>query len=178
MKIRSLLALPAGVVLLNLERQEDGRGSLVEVFRNEWSTGIAPVQWNYVNSAANVLRGVHLHLVHSDYLVILEGSMLVGLADFRKHSETSGFSTIVTLSQIGTNAILIPPGVAHGFYFSEQSHHIYGVSHVWDLADELGCQWNDPGLKLDWPCTSPMLSKRDASLPSLEHLLRAASDEL
>ena len=36
----------------------DARGSLTELFRDEWGTGIQPVQWNASHSAPNVLRGV------------------------------------------------------------------------------------------------------------------------
>ena len=171
-------SLPCGVILKKLKKLKDDRGSLMEIFRTEWSYGIEPVQWNFVKSAAQVLRGVHLHLVHSDYLVLLEGSITIGLADLRKHSPTAGRSAIVPLDEGSENAIVIPPGVAHGFYFPDQSYHVYGVSHTWDLADELGCQWNDPGLKLDWQCTTPILSERDASLPSLDQLLKELPDGL
>jgi dTDP-4-dehydrorhamnose 3,5-epimerase len=171
-------SLPFGIVLTHLKKLTDDRGSLMEIFRTEWGIGVEPVQWNFVKSAARVLRGVHLHLVHSDYLVLLEGLITIGLADLRKCSPTTGTSAIVQLDEYGYNAIMVPPGVAHGFYFPQPSYHVYGVSHTWDLADELGCRWNDPGLKLDWPCTSPILSERDASLPILDQLIKELTDEL
>ena len=44
-----------------------------QVFRREWQPGIHPVQWNAVQSEANVLRGVHVHVVQEDYFVLLKG---------------------------------------------------------------------------------------------------------
>ena len=67
-------------------------------------------------------------------------------------------------------AIRIPPGVAHGFYFTRTLLHLYGVSHYWNLADELGCHSADPK-PLDWPVREPHLSQRDASAGSLRELV-------
>lgn len=42
--------LPAGTLLRPLEAREDERGAFTELFRAEWATGVAPVQWNAVRS--------------------------------------------------------------------------------------------------------------------------------
>lgn len=70
-----------------------------------------------------------------------------------------------------SRAVVIPPGVAHGFYFPVPSIHIYSVTEYWDPADELGCQWSDPELGIPWDVRNPQISPRDAALPSLEALL-------
>ena len=70
------------------------------------------------------------------------------------------------------SALLIPPGVAHGFYFHEPSLHVYAVSEYWEPADELGCHWADDGLGLRWPDPAPLISERDAALPPLSELKR------
>ena len=67
-------------------------------------------------------------------------------------------------------AITIPPGVAHGFCFSESSIFLYGVSSYWDPADELGCAWNDPAVGIEWPTREPILSARDAQAGSLKDM--------
>ena len=72
-------ALPAGCAIHDLTTHSDERGALTEIFRKEWRTRIDPVQWNFVNSAPNVLRGVHVHVLHADYLVCTGGSMLLAL---------------------------------------------------------------------------------------------------
>jgi dTDP-4-dehydrorhamnose 3,5-epimerase len=60
-----------GVERIHLESRVDAGGVFTQVFHREWRLGIHPVQWNAVQSEANVLRGVHVHVVHGDYFVLL-----------------------------------------------------------------------------------------------------------
>lgn len=165
--------LPLGVSLRSLQTHHDQRGSLTEVFRASWRTGIDAVQWNYVESARAVLRGVHVHIKHSDYLILLTGHATFGLRDLRQGSTTEGLTALIEMHGSAPHALTIPPGVAHGFYFHEPSTHIYGVSEFWDQHDELGCHWADPELKIKWPNASPVISARDAELPSLQVLIES-----
>lgn len=160
-----------GVRLRPLTMNQDPRGVLTEIFRSEWDTGIQPVQWNSVESSRNVLRGVHAHIRHHDYLVLLRGSAWIGLRDLRRGSPTEGLATKVAMSADRLQSIMIPPGVAHGFYFLEDSLHIYSVSTYWSLDDELGCHWADPALEIPWEISNAELSERDASAPPLRDLL-------
>jgi dTDP-4-dehydrorhamnose 3,5-epimerase len=66
--------------------------------------------------------------------------------------------------------LIVPPGVAHGFYFFEPSIHIYGVSEYWNEADELGCHYADSDLGFIWPDKHPKISDRDAELPRLSSI--------
>jgi len=166
------VALPHGVTLRALSTHRDRRGSLTELFRAEWEMGAPPAQWNYVESEARVLRGVHAHFRHSDYLFLLRGRSTIGLHDLREGSPTEGLSALVELRGEELSALYIPPGVAHGFYMHEPSIHVYAVSEYWDPADELGCHWADPGLGLRWPDESPLISERDAGLSTLDELKR------
>lgn len=163
--------LPAGVALRPLHPQPDERGVFAEIFRESWQTGVAPVQWNAVSSAAGVLRGVHVHLIHADYFLLLQGRASIGLRDLRRGSPTEGLAALVELRGTELAALTIPPGVAHGFFFHEPSLHIYAVSDYWNSADELGCYWADPALEIPWPMASASISARDAALPSLNELL-------
>jgi dTDP-4-dehydrorhamnose 3,5-epimerase len=134
---RRIVQLPAGVVLTNLAMHPDERGVFTEVFRNQWDTGVDPVQWNVVSSNNGVLCGVHLHPSHDDYLLILWGRATVGLQDLRRSSDTYGLAATAELSDDELRAIAIP----HGFLLHESSIHLYAVSHYWDTADELACFW-------------------------------------
>jgi dTDP-4-dehydrorhamnose 3,5-epimerase len=165
-------------MLHDLEPHGDSRGTFTELFRASWETGVAPVQWNAVRSKANVLRGVHAHHRHSDYLTLLSGRAAVGLYDLRDGSPTYGAASLLVLSAGEPVGLVIPPGVAHGFYLYEPSLHVYAVSHEWALDDELGCRWDDPELRIPWPCTAPRLSARDAALGSLASLGTAVNAEL
>ena len=164
-------ALPIGVSCRTLTRHDDSRGWFAELFRDEWDTGYKPVQWNLALSNARTLRGMHLHLIHWDYLVVPSGSMLLNLKDLRAQSPTRGLVAAVTLNQSPLTSWIIPPGVAHGFYFPEPSMHVYSVSEYWCLADELGCRWDDPDLGVTWPDRVPTLSERDRNAPSYAELM-------
>lgn len=168
----AVTTLPHGVALHPFTVHADERGTLSEIFRDEWPTGVRPLQWNFVRSAPGVLRGVHLHVHHTDYLIVLEGCATIGLVDLRPGSPTERLATTVDLVGSEPRAIVIPPGVAHGFYFDVPSLHLYAVDHYWSPADELGCRYDDPGLGLRWPATPKLVSERDRALPPLDDLLR------
>lgn len=160
-------SLPHDLRLTPLEPHEDDRGTFIELYRQEWETGVEPIQWNAVHSEAGVLRGVHVHPRHDDYLTIVRGRATVGLRDLRRGSPTGGATACVELSEERPTAISIPHGVAHGFYFHERSTHVYAVSHYWDMTDELGCRWDDPALEIPWPQQGAHVSPRDEALPPL-----------
>ena len=162
--------LPAGVHLRELVPHGDDRGVFTELFRDSWELEVAPVQWNVVRTGANVLRGVHVHHRHADYLTLVAGRATIGLSDLREESPTDGLGAVVMLDADAPAALVIPPGVAHGFYFAEPSIHVYAVSHEWDPSDELGCRWDDPELEIAWPCDSPLISTRDAALGPVSDL--------
>ncbi|MBI2690332.1 MAG: dTDP-4-dehydrorhamnose 3,5-epimerase family protein [Solirubrobacterales bacterium] len=164
-------ALPDGVELHALEPHHDERGVFTELFRDEWNSATEPVQWNVVRSVAGVLRGVHVHVTHHDYLVVVDGSMVLGLCDLRPQSPSHGAALTLELRSDEPQAVAIPPGVAHGFYFPEASIHVYAVSHYWDLADELGCRWDDPDLAIPWSHQEATIAPRDAQLPPLSELV-------
>lgn len=153
--------LPEGVVIRALTRHADSRGSLTEIYRASWSMGCEPLQINAMSSVAGTLRGVHVHVRHADHLALIAGRMLLGLHDLRGESATRGLSWLTEIDAERPQAVVIPVGVAHGFYFPVASVLVYGVSHYWNSADELGCQWDAAELNLAWPTRAPILSQRD-----------------
>jgi dTDP-4-dehydrorhamnose 3,5-epimerase len=171
----SELNLPVGVEVHELTAHRDDRGVFTELFREEWNTAAEPIQWNSVRSNAGVLRGVHVHLVHDDYLTMAHGRMTLGLCDLRPGSETYRQALTLDLDSESPRAVAIPHGVAHGFYFEEDSIHVYAVSHYWSLDDELGCRWDDSGLAIPWTHEEAHISQRDADLQSLDQLIEQLS---
>ena len=163
--------LPVGVQLRPLTMHADDRGVFTEVFRRDWDTGIDPVQWNLVRSQAGVLRGVHVHPRHTDYLMIVAGVATIGLRDLRNGSPTEGIAATLTVDGERLAGLTIPPGVAHGFLFHEPVLHVYAVSEYWDTDDELACHWSDPGLGIEWPMAPSAVSPRDATAGSLSEML-------
>lgn len=163
-------ALPDGVVVYELEGNADDRGVFTELFREEWTESVRPIQWNAVRSNPGVLRGVHVHPRHSDYLTLASGRMTLGLCDLRPESSTYKSALTLEVDAADPKAVEIPPGVAHGFYFPQESIHVYAVSHYWDMADELGCRWDDPALGIPWAHSEAQISVRDQQLQSLSEL--------
>ena len=160
-----------GVLAIRLDMHQDARGAFTEVFRRQWVEHIDPIQWNVVCSRSGVMRGMHVHIRHADYFLLISGRVLVGLFDMRRGSRTERHSSVTELCDDDPTALWIPPGVAHGFYFPETSTHLYSMTDYWNPAEEMGCHWQDPDLKLDWRIDrEPIVSPRDADLGSLKAL--------
>ncbi len=100
--------LPAGVSLHRLQAHPDERGQFTELFRREWELEVDPVQWNIVRSEAGVLRGVHVHPRHDDYLTIVSGRAAIGLRDLRRESPTADRVAVVELSGARADGDLDP----------------------------------------------------------------------
>jgi dTDP-4-dehydrorhamnose 3,5-epimerase len=155
--------LPEGVIVRTLTRHSDHRGVLSEMYRADWTPSGAFLQWNLVHSNGNVLRGVHVHPRHSDYLMVLSGKMLLGLHDLRPDDPLARRRGLMALTGDAPTTVYIPPGVCHGFWFPEPTTYVYGLSTGWCMKEELGCRYDDPALGLDWPTTTPLLSPRDTA---------------
>jgi dTDP-4-dehydrorhamnose 3,5-epimerase len=148
--------LPHGVRKLALNRIEDTRGSLMEAYRAEWFTADSlAVQWNVSISRPGTFRGFHVHDKHHDILYVISGQLHLGLQDMRPWSPSYELAALTTLDADDPALILIPPGVAHGFWFDHETSHIYGLTTYWTSLDELMCHWNDSGVKVPWPFITP-----------------------
>jgi dTDP-4-dehydrorhamnose 3,5-epimerase len=162
-----------GVRLHPLTGQPDHRGTLTEIFRESWSTGIEVEGWEMLSTEPEALWGVHLHAWSDRYLVLLQGRATAGLCDLRGRPLGPRGSTVVELSGEARLALIIPRGIAHGLYFHEPSVLVIAASRGRRPGDGLGCAWNDPGLQIPWPSTHARLSPRDAALPPLADLQQA-----
>lgn len=172
-----LPTLPDGVVLRPLASVGDDRGEVLEVFRDDWTLAARPPQWTVFANCAGALRGVHVHRAHDDYLVVLRGVVFLGMRDLRSESRTAWRSAGLELRGAQPTAVVIPHGVAHGLLSLSAATFLLGTSHTYDPSDDLGCHWRDPELEVDWPAVAPILSPRDAALPSLRELLAVLAAE-
>ncbi len=159
------------MVALELTAHPDDRGSVTEVFRQSWLKRERPmVQANLSISRPGVLRGLHFHREQSDYWCAAAGTAFVGLYDLRRGSPTEGTKQELGLGgQVG-RALLIPPGVAHGFYAESDLSLVYLVDAYYTGQDEFGLAWDDPDVGIDWPTRDPVLSERDRGHPRLGDL--------
>jgi dTDP-4-dehydrorhamnose 3,5-epimerase len=167
----SACAIP-GVLRISLPGGTDHRGSFNEIFRLEWFRGVfgGEMQVNCSISEQGVLRGLHFHLGQTDLWYPCTGRIRAALADARPGSPAFGTTTLLDMEGGSSTALLIPPGVAHGFLALERSCLIYVVNSYYDGMDELGIAWDDPDLGIDWGCSNPLLSERDRSNPSFRSL--------
>jgi dTDP-4-dehydrorhamnose 3,5-epimerase len=163
--------LPKGLRVTPLDTHADERGALTEVFRRSWEGGPWPAQWNVTSSEPGVLRGVHLHLHHWDYVVVVDGRVDVGVRDVRRGSPTEGLTALIGLDGKDLTALTIPPGILHGFHALDRSTVLYGLSEEWEIEDDLACRWDDVGIP--WRTEAPTLSARDTDAPPLRDLLTA-----
>lgn len=157
-----------------LTQHADNRGVLAEIYRADWTPSDPFLQWNLVQSNGNVLRGVHVHPRHCDYLLVLSGSMLLGLHDLRPDDPALRKSTMIRLSGDTPTTAYIPAGVCHGFWFEGPTTYLYGLSTGWSMTEEHGCRYDDPALGLDWPVQDPLLSPCDLAPPLDYAQMRAA----
>lgn len=175
-------AYPAGStpLLIRSVRHEDARGwfSEVHVPARLVAAGLTMpfVQDNQSWSrAAGTIRGLHFQrppAAQAKLVSCLVGSIQDIIVDIRAGSPTFGRSISIELSDDGTQ-LYVPEGFAHGFMTRTNTALVaYKVSRAYDPVAEGGIAWNDPALALDWalPASGPVLSPKDAALPSLAML--------
>ncbi len=159
------------LIVAQLVTNYDDRGSFTEVFRSAWFDFSQPIQWNIVNSNPGTFRGFHVHKLHADYLTIANGECRFFLKDLRKDSSTFLQEEEIIIKAEQMQGIYIPPGVAHAFYFPVPSIHVYSVTEYWNLADELGFNFQESQLGFNLQQYQLKVSLRDESLGSLDSLL-------
>jgi dTDP-4-dehydrorhamnose 3,5-epimerase len=170
-----------GVLELHPRVFRDARGFFLETFHLEkfLEFGIVEtfVQDNHSCSQKGTLRGLHYQLHHPQAKLcrVVEGEALDVVLDVREGSPHFGKWTSVLLSAERQNQIYIPAGFAHGFLaLTDAVHFLYKCSDYYHPEDECGVLWSDPDLKISWCIESPIVSEKDAQLPSLATIPREA----
>jgi dTDP-4-dehydrorhamnose 3,5-epimerase len=104
-----------GVIIKNLERYDDERGWLTEIFRQD-ELAFTPLM-SYVSlTNPGVVRGPHEHVYQSDCFVFLgPGTFRLFLWDRREKSETYGNSLEIEVGENNPTLVIVPPGVVHGY---------------------------------------------------------------
>lgn len=106
-----------GVLFRPLTRRTDARGWLMELFRqDEWEPACHPVMAYISQTEPGQSRGPHEHVDQMDILVFPgPGDFLLQMWDARPPSATHGRQHRVVVGQSNPQAVLIPPGVVHGY---------------------------------------------------------------
>ena len=171
-----------GVLLIEPDVFRDPRGYFLETFnqRRYREAGIdcAFVQDNQSRSLRGTLRGMHAQLKKPQGKLVraVEGEIFDVAVDLRPRSPTFGKWTGTKLSGETFRQMFVPPGFAHGFcVLSESAVVAYSCTDFYDRADEIGFRWNDPAVGIAWPIEAPLLSDKDAALPTLAELRQRLS---
>ena len=132
------------------------------------------VQENQSFSKKGVVRG--LHFQHPPYaqaklVTALTGKVLDVVVDLRPTSKTFKQTYYCLLESSKRNMLLVPEGFAHGFSALEDSIFFYKCSNVYNRESEAGIRWDDPELKIEWRVENPIISRKDAELPTFAALL-------
>ncbi len=162
-----------GVQLIDLKPNQDPRGAVTEIYRKSWTAERQAVQLNHSFAKGGTLRGLHTHLRQWDYIVNIRGGMRFALVDFREKSPTFMATVMFDLSAEELQAIIIPPGVGHGFYFETDSAYLLLVDNYYDGTDQIRCRFDAPELGLEWPVTDPVLSDKDRDCGGVQPTLEA-----
>ena len=115
-------------------------------------------------SKKNVLRGLHLQKKNQQekFVSVVKGKVFDVVLDLRKKSKTYGKHFSIILSEKNSTSLFIPAGFAHGFCGLENDNLVfYGCTNYRSKKNEVGILWNDKTLKIKWPTTKLILSKKD-----------------
>ncbi|NQU26381.1 MAG: dTDP-4-dehydrorhamnose 3,5-epimerase family protein [Candidatus Nealsonbacteria bacterium] len=106
-----------GVVCRQLTSYEDGRGWLVELYReDELEPGDNPMMAYVSQTLPGVTRGPHEHREQSDYFALIgPGDFKLYLWDNRPDSPTCGHKQTLVAGESNLQAVQIPPGVVHAY---------------------------------------------------------------
>ena len=152
-----------GLLILKTSIFKDKRGFFKEVEKNK----ILKKKFIFdcfSYSKKNTLRGMHLQIKKSQakIITVVQGKILDVVVDLRKNSKTYGKHFSIEISQKSNFSLYIPEKFAHGFLcLSKDCSVYYKCSNYRDKHSETTIKWDDKDLKIKWPITKPLLSKKD-----------------
>lgn len=176
MKVLNDETLPE-IFIIEPDVYKDDRGYFHETFQRErflqYDIAAAFVQDNVSVSRKNVIRGLHYQLKRPQgkMVYVVQGEVRDFAVDIRQDSPTFGVWTQITLSSENHRMVYIPEGFAHAYCaLSDIAHVIYKCTDYYSPLDEYGVVWNDSTLNITWPVKNPIVSRKDAALPSLNDI--------
>ena len=160
----------------------DNRGYFLEWFKSDEvfaKTGFdfSVKQANISLSNKGVIRGIHYSLAvggQAKWVSCLSGSIIDVVVDIRPGSPTYKKVEHIDLKAGDGKALLIGPGLGHGFIALEDNTVIsYLLTSKYSPELEFGILPTDTELNIDWHLESlggmnPVLSEKDAEAPTLE----------
>lgn len=148
---------------------EDFRGYYVETYNRELysAAGITVdfLQDDISVSQRNVLRGVHGDGGTWKLVSCLWGRFYLVVVNNDPESPQYRKWTSFTLSDHNRQQVLIPPKFGNGhLVLSEWAMFHYKQNTQYDRSGQFTILWNDPEYGIWWPCSDPVVSRRDQGL--------------
>lgn len=170
-----------GLVELIPSVYSDDRGWFLEFYKESVVKGYGLPsrfpQENMSYSKKGVIRGLHFQhapFAQGKLVAVIKGKVLDVVVDLRRDSATFGKVHTCILDDQQHNVLMVPEGFAHGFASLEETIFQYKCTNVYSKQHESGIVWNDPDLNIQWPVTNPIVSDKDAQLPTFSELLRSS----
>ena len=167
-----------GLMEIHPDVFEDERGWFYEFYKEETfkkhRLHYSFPQENQSFSKKGVVRGLHFQrspYAQAKLVTALTGKVLDVVVDLRPDSRSFKEVFYCVLDSSKRNMLMVPEGFAHGFAALEDSVFFYKCSNVYNKASEAGIRWNDAELNIDWRVNNPIVSLKDAELPSMSELL-------
>jgi dTDP-4-dehydrorhamnose 3,5-epimerase len=164
-----------GAWIIDLDPYVDGRGFFSRaICQREYAERGIPADIRQANISlgfrAGTFRGLHAQsppTVETKVIRCMSGALLDVLVDLRPESATFGQCLSVELTAESGRSVVVPERCAHGFLtLMDDTRVMYTVSEFNVPGIEVGLNWNDPVVTVDWPITPTVVSAKDGSWPS------------
>ncbi|EKD58757.1 MAG: RmlC [uncultured bacterium] len=150
---------------------QDERGFFMEPYSQKKLSALGiEADWvldcHSMSVTKGVLRGLHFQkppYTQAKLVRVTKGAVYDVIVDLRKDSPTFGKWEGFELRDDNFQMLFIPRGFAHGFCtLVDYTEFQYKCDNHYTPESEGGLIWNDPDLKIYWPVTEPILSKKDS----------------
>ena len=159
----------------------DNRGFFREWYRRDMileATGIdfSVAQANFSLSNQGVVRGIHYSLApngQAKWVTCVSGSINDVIVDLRTDSPTFKQVEYVSLDEGDGKAVLIGPGLGHGFFSKKDNSGVaYLLNSEYEPSLEFDISPTDPDLMISWSGglnedLIPVTSSKDSLAPTL-----------
>ena len=158
------------VVVIKPSIFEDLRGNIFTSYNKDFYNEALPKVLDFkhdkfAESKQNVLRGLHGDTKTWKLVSCAFGEIVEVVVDMRKNSPTYLKWEAFDLKASEYRQVLIPPGFVNGYYVkTEKAVFHYKLAYDGDYIDadeQITVAWDDDRIKIEWPCSDPILQDRD-----------------
>jgi dTDP-4-dehydrorhamnose 3,5-epimerase len=165
-----------GVAIVRPNKVSDDRGFFARLYcRDTFAAAghaFVPIQVSTsFNKTAGTLRGLHWQAsphAETKLVRVTAGRSFHVAVDLRENSPTRLRWFPITLDAREHAALLVPPGLAHGFMtLADETEVNYAMDVAYVAGAARGARWNDPTLGIAWPSEPQVISERDRTWPDI-----------